>query len=171
MDGSPWGSVPILAAQLLLQLLLLLPFPSPFLSSGRWRIPKASKRMRPQHPCPPCAELQPAPLHPGSTGEASALTVFYFPIPPLQGGSGAGGEGEVWGAVQRRGREGQGVVRQIRERTGECEPGLGMEGWDGRLGSAPELCCRTEGCVGRKHKGRLSAVVRPMAVMPGRAPQ
>lgn len=49
-DGWHRGSVPILAAQLLLQLLSLLPFPSPFLSSGRWRIQKASEKMRPHHP-------------------------------------------------------------------------------------------------------------------------
>lgn len=50
----------------------------------------------------------------------SLALMMFFILSLLQRGFGPRGEGQVWGAVQQRGREGQGVVCEIRERPGKA---------------------------------------------------
>lgn len=49
----------------------------------------------------------------------SLMIFFYYYFSLFQRGSGPRGEGQVWGALQQREWEGQGVVCEIRERPGK----------------------------------------------------
>lgn len=59
----------------------------------------------------------------GGAGHILGFNDFFFFFPPFQGGFGPRGEGQVWGALQQREWEGQGVVCPICERPGKGSAG------------------------------------------------
>lgn len=105
---------------------------------------------------PHCPPPPPHPLPSWSFG--SRTWTLDFVLPFLQGGLGPGGESQVWGVLQRRRREGPGVVRALCERTGECKAGEGR-------GQQPTQCsCGEErgGCKpverGQRQLGQVRKV-------------